>query len=203
LRLDRAIRLAERFGLPGDLPRWRRACSAVRASILEHGYDDDRGAFVQAYGSQALDASNLVMSVVGFLPPDDPRIQSTIDRSLEELTDSGLVFRYLPDEDVDGLPGHEGAFGLTTFWMIDALALSDRIDEARAMFDGIARRANHVGLYSEEIDPESGIFLGNFPQAFTHIGLVNSAVYIAHAEGERIPGAGASRITRRTPRRQG
>jgi GH15 family glucan-1,4-alpha-glucosidase len=185
--LDRAIRLAERFSLPGDLPRWRRACSAVRASILEHGYDDDRGAFVQAYGSQALDASNLVMSVVGFLPPDDPRIQSTIDRSLEELTDSGLVFRYLPDEDVDGLPGHEGAFGLTTFWMIDALALSDRVDEARAMFDGIARRANHVGLYSEEIDPESGIFLGNFPQAFTHIGLVNSAVYIAHAEGERIP----------------
>jgi pentatricopeptide repeat protein len=185
--LDRAIRLADRFGLPGDVPRWRRTCDAVRASILEHGYDEERGAFVQYYGSQALDASNLVMSVVGFLPPDDPRIQSTIDRSLEELTENGLVFRYRPDQTDDGLPGHEGAFGLTTFWMIDALALSGRIDEARSMFDGMARRANHVGLYSEEIDPESGLFLGNFPQAFTHIGFVNSAVYIAHAEGRDIP----------------
>lgn len=185
--LDRALRLARRCGIPGDTARWRRTRDAVRASILENGYSEDRRAFVQAYGSDAFDAANLHMSLVGFLPPDDPRVQSTIDRYLEELTENGLVYRYRNEQTQDGLSGHEGAFGLTTFWMIDALALSGRLDEANAMFEGVARRANHVGLYSEEFDPRSGAFLGNFPQAFTHIGFINSAVYIAHAEGRDTP----------------
>jgi GH15 family glucan-1,4-alpha-glucosidase len=185
--LDRALRLAEAFELDGDLDRWRSTREAVRASILERGWNAERGAFVQSYDSTALDAANLLIPIVGFLPIDDPRVQATIDLSLEELTENGLVHRYRTDDADDGLPGQEGAFGLTTFWMIDALALSGRLEEAREMFDGVARRANHVGLYSEEFDPESGAFLGNFPQAFTHIGFINSAVYIAHAEGEPIP----------------
>lgn len=185
--LDRAIRLSRRLGRQGDVARWRRTREAVRASILENGYDAQRGAFVQSYGASALDAANLVIPLEGFLPAHDPRVQSTIDRSLEELTENGLVYRYLAEEGVDGLPGHEGAFGLTTFWMIDALALSGRLDEANEMFEGIARRANHLGLYSEELDPHTGEFLGNFPQAFTHIGFINSAIYIAHAEGRPTP----------------
>jgi GH15 family glucan-1,4-alpha-glucosidase len=185
--LDRALRLSRRLGLKGDTDRWRRTREAVRAWVLEKGYDEDRGAFVQAYGSRSLDAANLAIVLEGFLPAEDERVQSTIDRSLEELTENGLVFRYRTEDEVDGLPGHEGAFGLTTFWMVDALALSGRLDEANAMFEGIARRANHVGLFSEELDPATGLFLGNFPQAFTHIGFINSALYIAHAEGRPTP----------------
>jgi pentatricopeptide repeat protein len=186
--VDRAIRLADRFDTDGRTHGWRRTRDAIRDSVLEHGWDSERGAFIQAYGNEALDASNLVIPMVGFLPADDPRVQATINRSLEGLIENGLVYRYRADEVDDGLPGHEGAFGLTTFWLIDALALSGRLDEAHELFDGMARRANHVGLYSEEIDPASGAFLGNFPQAFTHLGLVNSAVYIADAEGLRTPG---------------
>jgi GH15 family glucan-1,4-alpha-glucosidase len=185
--LDRALRLADRFGLEADRARWRHTRAAVHAEICERGWNEERGAFVQAYGSDALDAANLMMGPVGFLPIEDPRVQATIDRSLEELTENGLVFRYRTDATDDGLEGHEGAFGLTTFWMIDALALSGRLDEARAMFEGVARRANHVGLYAEEFDPGSGAFLGNFPQAFSHIGFINSAVYLAHAEGVDTP----------------
>jgi GH15 family glucan-1,4-alpha-glucosidase len=185
--LDRALRISARLGLEADTERWLRTREAIRDSILDFGYDTERRAFVQAYGSQALDAANLVIPMVGFLPADDSRVQSTIDRCLEELTENGLVHRYDAEQTDDGLPGGEGAFGLTTFWLIDALALSGRIDEASALFEGMGNRANHVGLYSEEIDPGSGAFLGNFPQAFTHIGLVNSALYIAQAEGRPTP----------------
>jgi GH15 family glucan-1,4-alpha-glucosidase len=185
--LDRALRLSRRLGLAADTARWIRTRAAVRASILEHGFDTERGAFVQAYGSRALDAANLHIPLVGFLPVEDPRVQSTIDLCMKELTENGLVYRYRTEESDDGLPGHEGAFGLTTFWMVDALALSGRVDEAAQMFEGIAGRVNHVGLYPEEFDTRSGAFLGNFPQAFTHIGLVNSALYLAHAEGRPVP----------------
>jgi GH15 family glucan-1,4-alpha-glucosidase len=187
--LDRAIRLARKYNLPADIPRWTKTKDAVGKVIIERGYDEERGAFVQSFGTTALDAANLHVPLVGFLPPEDPRVQSTIDLYLEELTENGVVFRYRTDDAGadDGLPGHEGAFGLTTFWMVDALALSGRIDEACEMFEGAANRANHLGLYSEEFDPRSGRFLGNFPQAFTHIGFINSAVYIAHAEGREVP----------------
>jgi GH15 family glucan-1,4-alpha-glucosidase len=182
--LDRAVRMAERWGLPGRVGMWRRNRDAVRQAILAEGYDRRVGAFVQSFGSSVLDASNLLIPIVEFLPFDDPRVQGTIDRTLERLTENGLVYRYLAD---DGLPGGEGAFGLTTFWMVDALALSGRLEEAREMFEGVARRANHVGLYSEEFDPRTGAFLGNFPQAFSHIGFINSALYLARAEGRIAP----------------
>jgi GH15 family glucan-1,4-alpha-glucosidase len=182
--LDRAVRMAERFGLPGRVGMWRRQREAVRRAILSEGFDRKVGAFVQSFGSTTLDAANLLIPVVEFLPFDDPRVQSTIDRTLERLTVDGLVYRYVAD---DGLPGGEGAFGLTTFWMVDALTLSGRVAEAQEMFFGMAGRANHLGLYSEEIDPRTGAFLGNFPQAFTHIGFLNSALYLSRAEGRLAP----------------
>ncbi len=178
--LDRALRLADRFGLQGKVTQWRRERDAIREAVLTHGYDAAEGAFVQAFGTTALDASNLLIPLVDFLPADDPRVQGTIDRTLERLTVNGLVYRYLND---DGLPGGEGAFGLPTFWLVDALALSGRLDEARALFEGAAARANHLGLFAEEFDPSTGEQLGNFPQAFTHIGFINSALYLARAEG--------------------
>ena len=163
---------------------WRRERAAIRRAILSQGFDGKVGAFVQSFGSTTLDAANLLIPVVEFLRFDDPRVQSTIDRTLERLTVDGLVYRYVAD---DGLPGGEGAFGLTTFWMVDALTLSGRVEEAREMFFAMADRANHLGLYSEELDPRTGAFLGNFPQAFTHIGFINSAIYLSRAEGRLAP----------------
>lgn len=150
--LDRAIRMAMRAGLRGNVARWRREREAVHADVLEHGYNPEIGAFVQSYGSTALDASNLLIPIMEFLPVEDPRVERTIDLTLERLTDRGMVYRYLTD---DGLPGTEGAFGLCTFWMVDALALRGRVDEARDLFEGMAARANHLGLYSEEINPQT------------------------------------------------
>ena len=185
--LDRAVHMAERYGLPGPVEMWRQNREAVREAVLNEGYDPEVGAFVQAFGSKALDAANLLIPVVEFLPFDDPRVQSTIDRTLEKLTHNGVVLRYLTDHTDDGLPGDEGGFGLTTFWLVDALALSGRLEEARALFEGMVGRANHLGLYSEEFDPHTGAFLGNFPQGFSHIGFVNSALYLARAEGRHAP----------------
>lgn len=182
--LDRAVRIAERWGMPGRVEWWRRECAAVRRAVLAEGYDATVGAFVQSFGSTALDASNLLLPVVEFLPFDDARVQATIDRTLAELTRDGLVYRYRAE---DGLPGGEGAFVLCTFWMADALALSGRLIEAREIFTGIAERANHLGLFAEEVDPHTGAFLGNFPQAFSHVGLINSALYLARAEGRVAP----------------
>lgn len=183
--LDRAIHLSEHAKLEGNVARWRRSRDELRSTIFEHGYDAELGVFVQAYDRHDPDASNLLIPLQEFLPFDDPRVQRTIDTTLEQLTENGLVYRYRND---DGLPGEEGAFGLCTFWLVDALALSGRIEEAREIFEGIARRANHVGLFSEQIDPHTGEFLGNMPQAFTHLGLINSTLYLAHAEGREIPG---------------
>jgi len=182
--LDRAIYLAENHNLPGDVDRWRRTRTVIRERVLAEGYDPGLGSFVQSFGSKVLDAANLRLPLVEFLPFDDERVQGTIDATLEHLTKNGLVYRYLAD---DGLPGEEGAFGLCTFWLVDVLALSGRVEEAREIFDGIVARANHLGLLPEEFDPDTGEFLGNFPQAFTHIGLVNSALYLAHAEGRWVP----------------
>lgn len=178
--LDRAVSLAKRHGLQGDVDLWKRERAEIKKTVLEKGYDEERRAFVQSFGSKSLDASNLLIPVMGFLPFDDPRVQNTLDRTLEELTSEGVVYRYRAE---DGLPGGEGAFGLTTFWLIDALALSGRRDEALDLFERMLGRANHLGLYAEEFDPQSGSFLGNFPQAFSHIGLINSALYLGRAKG--------------------
>jgi GH15 family glucan-1,4-alpha-glucosidase len=178
--LDRAVRMAEGYGLRGDVARWRRSREEARAMVLERGYNAQLGAFTQLLDGAELDASLLLIAVHGLLPGDDPRMLSTIDRILEQLTDHGLVYRYHAD---DGLPGGEGAFVLCSFWLVDALALAGRLDEAEGVFDGLIRRANHVGLFSEQIDPATGEFLGNFPQAFSHLGLIDSAIHIAEARG--------------------
>lgn len=182
--LDKAVYLSERYGLPGDVKEWRTVREAIREQVLEHGYDKDLGSFVLAYGSKDLDAANLRIPLLEFLPIDDPRVQGTIDRTMENLMKNSLVYRYRID---DGLPGEEGAFGICTFWLVDALALSNRLDEAKEIFAKAAGRANHAGLFPEQFDPATGRFLGNFPQAFTHIGLINSALYLAFAEGRETP----------------
>ncbi|MBE0535335.1 MAG: glycoside hydrolase family 15 protein [Phycisphaerae bacterium] len=182
--MDRAIHLAERYGLPGSAQRWRRTRQEIRDAVLEHGYSESLGAFRMAFGRDELDAANLRIPLLEFLPCDDPRVQSTIDRTLEQLTERGLVYRYRID---DGLPGEEGAFGLCSFWLADTLAISGRIDEAIDIFEKTVRHANHVGLFPEQIDPATGDFLGNFPQAFTHIGLINSVLYLAYAQGRPVP----------------
>jgi GH15 family glucan-1,4-alpha-glucosidase len=186
--LDRALAMADRYGLPGPTARWRRERALVRAEILEHGFDRDLGAFVQAYGARELDASLLVVPMVGFLPPGDPRVLGTIDRVRERLLADGFVERYDTRRGVDGLPPGEGAFGLATCWLVDALALAGRVDEARGLFEHVAGCANHVGLLAEQIEPGSRALMGNFPQAFTHLGLINSALYLAAAERRRTAG---------------
>ena len=178
--LDRALRLAEAIRLDAPVGQWRQERSAVRRAILAEGFDPELGAFVRAFGSKSLDAANLLIPVMEFLPAEDPRVQGTIDCVLKRLMENRMVYRYDGD---DGLSGGEGIFGLCTFWLVDALVLSGRVGEAREIFQEMAGRASHLGLYAEEIDPSSGEFLGNFPQAFSHVGFVNSALYIARAEG--------------------
>ena len=182
--LQRAGLLAAQGQLAGDPRRWKQAQDQLCIDILAKGYDTEQGAFTIAYGKKELDAANLLIPIREFLPIADPRVQSTIDRTMERLTENDLVYRYHMD---DGLPGQEGTFVLCTFWLADALALSGRMDEAYRIFDGVASRVNHVGLLSEQIDPSSGAFLGNFPQAFSHMGLINTALYLAHMEGRKTP----------------
>ncbi|GAA1761401.1 glycoside hydrolase family 15 protein [Kocuria aegyptia] len=182
--LDRAITLAEAGLIDGDVQRWRATSEQIREEVLQQGFDPELGAFRQSYERNVLDASNLLFPLLEFLPFDDPRVRSTIDATIEGLTDNGLAHRYHAD---DGIAGGEGAFGLCNFWLVDALAMSGRTEEARDLFGRMVSHANHVGLYAEEIDPATGAFLGNFPQAFTHIGLINSALYLAYAEGRDSP----------------
>jgi GH15 family glucan-1,4-alpha-glucosidase len=180
--LDRAIRLADELGAPPTLARWRAARDAVRADVLERGWNGEKGAFVQSYGSSSLDAANLLISVYGFLPGDDPRVVGTIQATLRELTRDGMIYRYTSD---DGLPGEEGIFSICTFWLADALALSGDRASAERVFRRMLRFASPLGLYAEQIDPRTGDFLGNFPQAFTHIALINTARLIESGAGER------------------
>ena len=180
--LDRAIAIAETNRAPGDIEVWRRERDAVREAILTEGYDSGLGAFTQSFGDPALDASALAIPLVGFLPPTDARVRSTVERIQETLTADGLVYRYLPEASPDGLPGGEATFALCSFWLVDNLALAGRLDEARELFERITGYANDVGLLSEEIDPRTGELLGNFPQGFTHLALIQSALAIAEAE---------------------
>lgn len=181
--LDRSLEIASRLGWTEGTELWRREREAIHATIMEQGYDAERKSFVQSFGSRSLDASNLLIARVGFLPASDPRFQGTIDATIRELTENGLVYRYNAEESADGVSGGEGAFGLCTFWLADALSLSGRVDEARELFEGMLSRANDLGLFPEEIDPRSGSFLGNFPQAFTHVGLIDSAQILGRALG--------------------
>jgi len=178
--LDRGIRAAEQLHLEADVPRWRQVRDQIRVDILTHGYNTRIGAFTQSYDSTALDASSLLFPLVGFIPPDDPRMRSTVDRIIERLTDEyGFVYRYLAD---DGLPGTEGTFTICTFWLVDNLAMQGRISEARSLFERLLKHAGHLGLFSEEISSNGNHALGNYPQAFTHIALINSAYNLKKAE---------------------
>ncbi|MFF8946280.1 glycoside hydrolase family 15 protein [Streptomyces sp. NPDC014864] len=181
---DRAVRaLEEEPGLPGDLDGWRALRDEVHREVCAKGYDPDRNTFTQSYGSAELDAALLLIPRVGFLPPDDPRVIGTVDAVRAELGERGLVRRYSADATaVDGLPGGEGTFLVCSFWLADALHLTGRTKEARELFERLAGVANDVGLLSEEYDPVSGRQLGNFPQAFSHIGLVNTALALYGGE---------------------
>ncbi|CAN5168747.1 glycoside hydrolase family 15 protein [soil metagenome] len=175
---DRAVRTAEGAGLDGPIDRWRSLRDEIHRDVLEHGVDD-RGVFVQHYGTHELDASLLVVPLVGFLPPNDIRVRNTVDAIARELTDDGFVVRYRTREALDGLPPGEGAFLLCSFWLADVLALTGRFDEAEALFERLLSLRNDVGLLAEEYDPGSGRLLGNFPQAFSHTALVNTAMLLS------------------------
>ena len=185
--LQRGLDLHHRGLLSGDVDHWTTTRDNITQWLLQQGYSQERQSFVQIAGEDHLDAANLLIPIYGFLPPDDPRVQNTIDRTLEELTTNDLVYRYHAP---DGLPGQEGAFVLCTFWLVDALATSGRLDEAYRIYDGLIERTNHVGLLAEQIDPTTGQFLGNFPQAYSHVGIINSALYLARAEGRPCPVGG-------------
>jgi GH15 family glucan-1,4-alpha-glucosidase len=172
---DRAVKGVEEFGLDGPVDQWRKCSDAIREEVCEQGFDTERNAFVQYYGSRDLDASALMIPLVGFLAPTDPRVVGTVDAIERELMTDGFVRRYQSEEGVDGLPPGEGVFLPCSFWLADNLALLGRRDEALALFERLIALRNDVGLLSEEYDPASGRLLGNFPQAFTHVSLVNTA----------------------------
>jgi len=185
--LDRALRLAAARGLPCDAARWAAARDEVHAEVLARGFRASRGAFVQAYDGDELDAANLLIPIVGFLPPDDPRVRSTVDAIQRELTSpEGFVYR----NDMHGPRGSEGTFAICTFWLVEALVLLGEVPRARALFDRVAACANDLGLFAEQIEAGTGAALGNFPQALTHIGHILAAVRLRDAErGEAPPPA--------------
>jgi GH15 family glucan-1,4-alpha-glucosidase len=172
---DRAVRGVEVHGLEGPADKWRAIRDAIHAEVCEKGWNADVGAFTQFYGAVELDASLLMMPLVGFLSADDERVVRTVDTIQERLTEDGFVLRYENASGVDGLPGREGMFLPCTLWLIGCLRLMGRLDEATAIFRRVAALVNDVGLISEEYDPGHRRLLGNFPQAFTHVGIVNAA----------------------------
>jgi alpha,alpha-trehalase len=187
--LDRAIALAEPLGAKDRVEGWTAAREEIRMAIFEHGWSDQAGAFTQAFGTDDLDASNLMLAICGFLPGDDPRMKATIDATAERLTDErGLVYRYRAQ---DGLEGEEGTFLLCTFWLAQAQALAGEVDQARQTFERAVAYVNDVGLLAEEVDVGGEEMIGNYPQAFSHIGLVNAAWAITEAEKSSPAWAGA------------
>jgi len=177
--VDRAIKSAEMFDLEGPVEAWRALCERIRADVMAHGFDPTRNTFVQAYGEPALDASLLLLGQVGFLPPDDPRFIGTVAAIEHELLVDGFVQRYPTEKTNDGLPPGEGVFLACSFWLADAYALIGREKDARNLFERLLALRNDLGLLAEEYDPVAKRFAGNFPQAFSHIGLINTAANLA------------------------
>jgi GH15 family glucan-1,4-alpha-glucosidase len=179
--IDRAVQAVERCGLDGPVDEWRRLRQEIHDDVCAHGYDADRNTFTQFYGSQGLDAALLLIPRVGFLGWDDPRVEGTVDAVRRELDQDGFLLRYRPDADggVDGLPGGEGAFLACTFWLADALTGLRRFAEAEALFTRLLAVRNDLGLLSEEFDVHAGRQVGNTPQAFSHVGLVNTARHLS------------------------
>lgn len=178
--LDRAAALLQEKR-PADADGWRRAAEGIARTVHERGFNPALGSFTARLDGETVDAALLVLPRTGFIPGHDPRMQGTIDAVRSRLGRDGLLYRYPPETD-DGLPGGEGAFGICSFWLVEALALAGRVDEAHQAFRRMLDRANDLGLYAEELDPDTGEFLGNFPQAFTHIGLINAALTLAEVE---------------------
>jgi GH15 family glucan-1,4-alpha-glucosidase len=179
---DRAIKSADMFGLPGDVTRWRRVRDEVCVEVTAHGWSDRRNSFVRAYGGNDLDASLLLLAPVGFLKPGDPRYRRTVEAIERDLVVDGLVLRYDSLKSRDGLPAGEGAFLACSFWLADAYLLLGRRDDAERLFKRLVGLANDVGLLSEEYDPRAKRHLGNFPQAFSHVALINTAFNLTRAE---------------------
>jgi GH15 family glucan-1,4-alpha-glucosidase len=180
---DRSVADVEKFGLNGPAERWRVIREEIREEVLEKGFNRDLNAFVQYYGSSDADASLLMLPALGFIAADDPRMLGTIELIRKQLETDGLLRRYPASPDVDGLPPGEGAFVLCTFWLADTLALAGKYDEATAIFERLLSLQNDVGLLSEEYDPVARRQLGNFPQAFSHIGLINTAQNLLRRDG--------------------
>ncbi len=182
--LDRAVKAVEQSGLDGPLDRWRAAREQIHEDVCANGYDAERGTFVQSYGSKIVDASSLLLPLVGFLPPDDARVRGTVAAIEQSLLRDGFVMRYeQPDAGVDGLPPGEGAFLACAYWLVDNYVVAGRDGDARAMFDRLLSIRNDVGLLSEEYDVANRRLVGNFPQAFSHVGLVNAAYNLAMKAG--------------------
>jgi GH15 family glucan-1,4-alpha-glucosidase len=177
--LDRCLDIADRTGRDGALDRWRETREEIRETVLERGYDEERGCFTQSFEGDDLDATGLLVVLSGILPFDDERAVATVETIQEELaTEDGLVHRY---ED-DGLPGEEARFVFCSFWLVNALVVIGRNEEAWTVFENVLEYASPLGLFAEEIDAETGRQLGNFPQGFSHIGLINSALYLREGE---------------------
>jgi GH15 family glucan-1,4-alpha-glucosidase len=179
---DRAIKGAEDFGLEGPVERWRALRGKIHEEICSHAFDPKIGAFVQSYGSRNLDASLLLIPALGFLPPDDPRVRSTIAAIEQHLLADGLARRYNTADTRDGLPPGEGVFLACSFWLADSLLATGRREEAQQLFERLLALRNDVGLLSEEYDPQTKRLVGNFPQALSHIALVNTAHNLTRSE---------------------
>jgi GH15 family glucan-1,4-alpha-glucosidase len=195
---DRAIRAHENFAREGPVDRWRELRAEIHAEVLDRAWSDSKQSFAQFYGSDELDASTLLMASVGFLPATDERFASSVEAIRRELTVDGLVRRYRARHDgaVDGIHGGEGIFLPCSFWLADALALQGKTDEAREVFERLLELRNDLGLLSEEYDPAAGRQLGNFPQAFTHLALVNTALVLGAGAGLREPRPGLSEVSK-------
>ena len=189
---DRAIKTVEYFKLDGPVERWRKLRDAVHNDVCRYGFNPDLGAFTQSYGSKHLDASALLIALVGFLPPQDPRVKSTVEAIKKHLVVDGLVRRYDSAAGIDGLPPGEGVFLPCSFWLADNLILLGRREEARALFERLLSLRNDVGLLSEEYDVEAKCLVGNFPQALSHIALINTARALAAQARHRRHEAGAA-----------
>jgi GH15 family glucan-1,4-alpha-glucosidase len=176
--LDRAIKMARELGYGEDWQRWEPVRKKIKNHILSEGWSEKKKAFAMVFGGEDLDAANLLMPLVGFLPARDPKMTSTIERIREELSEDDLIYRYKVD---DGQLGKEGAFTVCSFWMVDCLTRLGKLREAEGLLNQLTKRSNHLGLYSEEIDPKTGEALGNFPQAYTHMGLITASVHLEEA----------------------